>query len=66
VPLIGRTDENCIQVMAASGSGASSLGRALAETIAQPHHDADDYLWLPTVPTYRTLREVADFCAALG
>jgi adenylate kinase family enzyme len=49
-----------IHVMGASGSGATSLGRALAGALALPHHDADDYLWLPTVPPYRTLREVAE------
>jgi adenylate kinase family enzyme len=43
--------------MGASGSGATSLGRALAAALALPHHDADDCLWLPTVPPYRTLRE---------
>lgn len=50
----------CIHVTGASGSGATSLGRALAGALALPHHDADDYLWLPTVPPYRTLREVAE------
>jgi len=50
----------CIHVMGASGSGATSLGRALAGALALPHHDADDYLWLPTVPPYRTLREAAE------
>jgi adenylate kinase family enzyme len=39
----------CIHVMGASGSGATSLGRALAGALELPHHDADDYLWLPTV-----------------
>ena len=46
--------------MGASGSGATSLGRALAEALALPHHDADDYLWMPTVPPYRTLRDAAE------
>jgi adenylate kinase family enzyme len=50
----------CIHLMGASGSGATSLGRALAGALALPHHDADDYLWLPTVPPYRTLREAAE------
>ena len=52
--------KRCIHVIGASGSGATSLGRALAEALALPHHDADDYLWLPTVPPYRTLREAAE------
>ena len=46
--------------MGASGSGATSLGRALAGALALPHHDADDYLWLPTVPPYSTLREATE------
>jgi len=50
----------CIHVVGASGSGATSLGRALAGALALPHHDADDYLWLPTVPPYRTLRDAAE------
>jgi adenylate kinase family enzyme len=47
-------------VFGASGSGATSLGRALADALALPHHDADDYLWLPTVPPYRNQRDVTE------
>src|SRR5438874_2644190 len=50
----------CIHVVGASGSGATSLGRALAVALALPHHDADDYLWLPTVPPYRALRDAVE------
>jgi adenylate kinase family enzyme len=46
--------------MGASGAGVSSLGRALAEYLALPHHDTDDYYWRPTAPPYRRKREVAD------
>jgi adenylate kinase family enzyme len=49
-----------IHVTGASGSGATSLGRALADALALPHHDVDDYFWLPTVPPYRTQRDVAE------
>ena len=49
-----------IHVVGASGSGATSLGRALAEALALPHHDTDDYLWKPTTPPYRELRDVAE------
>ena len=49
-----------IHVTGASGSGATSLGRALADALALPHHDADDYLWLPTVPPYRNQRDVTE------
>lgn len=49
-----------IHIMGASGSGVTTLGRALAAHLALPHHDSDDYFWLPTVPPYQTQRAVAD------
>jgi adenylate kinase family enzyme len=44
-----------IHITGASGLGVTSLGRALADALALPHHDTDDYLWLPTTPLYREL-----------
>ena len=38
--------------MGASGSGTTTLGRALADHWSVPHADADDYFWVPTVPPY--------------
>lgn len=49
-----------IHLMGASGSGVTTLGRALADRLALPHHDTDDYFWLPTVPPYQTTRPAAD------
>ncbi|MBW7964285.1 hypothetical protein [Bradyrhizobium sp. BR 10261] len=49
-----------IHLMGASGSGVTTLGRALAGRLALPHHDSDDYFWLPTVPPYRTTRPATD------
>jgi adenylate kinase family enzyme len=49
-----------IHMTGASGSGVTSLGRALGTALALPHHDTDDYLWLPTTPPYRELRPKAD------
>jgi adenylate kinase family enzyme/GNAT superfamily N-acetyltransferase len=49
-----------IHILGASGSGTTALGRAVAGMLAIPHHDTDDYFWLPTVPPYRTKRAVAD------
>jgi len=49
-----------IHVMGASGAGVTSLGRALADTLAIPHHDTDDYYWRPTTPPYREKRDIAD------
>jgi hypothetical protein len=39
-----------IHVTGASGSGVTSLGRALAEPLALPQHDTHDYLWKPATP----------------
>jgi hypothetical protein len=38
-------------------SGVTSLGLALANSLAMPHHDTDDYFWRPTIPPYREMRE---------
>ena len=46
--------------MGASGAGVTTLGRTLADTLAIPHHDTDDYYWHPTAPPYREKRSVAD------
>jgi adenylate kinase family enzyme len=49
-----------IHVMGGSGSGVTTLGRALADALALPHHDSDDYFWMPTTPPYRQQREVSE------
>src|ERR1700721_3589303 len=49
-----------IHVIGASGSGVTTLGRALADALALPPHDTADYFWRPTVPPYRELRPVPD------
>jgi hypothetical protein len=38
--------------MGASGSGTTTLGRALAGYWSVPHADTDDYFWLPSTPPY--------------
>lgn len=49
-----------IHITGASGAGVTSLGRTLAEALAIPHHDTDDYFWQPTSPPYQEKREIAD------
>ena len=46
-----------IHILGASGSGTTTLGRALAERLQCPHFDTDDYFWLPTDPPYTQQRE---------
>ncbi len=41
-----------VHVMGASGSGTTTLARALASHWSVPHADADDYSWVPTEPPY--------------
>jgi adenylate kinase family enzyme len=49
-----------LHITGASGAGVTTLGRALADALAIPHHDTDDYFWLPTHPPYRDKRAIAD------
>jgi adenylate kinase family enzyme len=46
-----------IHILGASGSGTTTLGRALAERLQCLHCDTDDYFWLPTDPPYTQRRE---------
>jgi adenylate kinase family enzyme len=41
-----------VHVMGASGSGTTTLARALANHWSVPHADADDYFWVPSDPPY--------------
>lgn len=49
-----------LNVMGASGSGATTLGRALASAWSVPHADSDDYYWMPTEPAFTTPRAVPE------
>ena len=46
-----------IHILGASGSGTTTLGRALAERLQNPHFDPDDHVWLQTDPPYTPQRE---------
>lgn len=54
-----------LHVTGASGSGTTTLARAVADAWAVPHADADDYFWLPTDPPYVTKRPAADRVALM-
>lgn len=49
-----------IHVMGASGSGTTSLGRALSEKLDIAHLDTDDFFWLPTDPPFTTPRDAGE------
>jgi adenylate kinase family enzyme len=48
-----------ILITGASGSGTTTLGRTLADTLTLPFFDIDDYYWMPTEPPYRQKRTAA-------
>jgi adenylate kinase family enzyme len=55
-----------IHLTGASGSGTTTLGRALAERLGVPHFDTDGYFWLPTEPLFQEQREVLERIAMLS
>ena len=47
-----------VHIFGASGSGTTSLARALSAAHGHRHLDTDDFYWLPTDPPYRQVRPV--------
>lgn len=47
-----------IHILGASGSGTTTLGRALAKRLQYAHFDTDHYFWLPTDPPFTEKREM--------
>src|SRR5262245_46841271 len=41
-----------LHILGASGSGTTTLGRALAARLQCAHFETDDYVWLPTDPPF--------------
>ena len=54
-----------LHVIGASGSGTTTLARALADFWSVPHADADDYFWEPSDPPYVVRRPEADRLALM-
>lgn len=48
-----------IHIFGASGSGVSTLGRAVESVLGYRQLDTDDYFWQPTDPPYTVKRETA-------
>lgn len=51
--------KHVIHIYGASGSGTSTLGRAISDTWNFSFLDVDDYFWLPTDPRYTVKREIS-------
>jgi len=49
-----------IHIFGASGSGTTTLGRAIAEKTGYTFLDSDDYIWTPTDPPFTALRTHAE------
>lgn len=49
-----------IHVFGASGSGTTTLGRALSVELGYRHIDTDDYFWLASDPPFQHIREVKE------
>jgi adenylate kinase family enzyme len=54
-----------IYITGASGSGTTTLGRALAAEFGWQHFDTDDYFWLPTDPPFQARRPGPEMRALL-
>ena len=52
--------KHIIHIFGASGSGTTTLGRALAANMGLVHMDTDDYFWLPTDPKFTAKRPIAE------
>lgn len=49
-----------VHIFGASGSGTSTLGRALAAELTVPFFDADDYYWAPAEMPYTVKRSITE------
>ena len=48
-----------VHIVGASGSGTTTLARALAPELGATALDSDDYFWLPTQPPFTDRRDRA-------
>ncbi|QWU15318.1 Adenylate kinase [Paenibacillus sophorae] len=51
---------NKIHILGASGSGTSTLAKALSEKLGYKHFDTDDYYWIPTDEPFTKVRQIQD------
>lgn len=57
--------KHIIHIYGASGSGTSTLGRALSDAMGLVLMDSDDYFWLPTDPPFTTKRPIDERLALM-
>ncbi|WP_116133484.1 hypothetical protein [Tropicimonas sp. IMCC34043] len=49
-----------IHIFGASGTGTTTVGRALANALATQHFETDDFYWMPTDPPFRVKRPIPE------
>lgn len=49
-----------IHIYGASGSGTTTLGKALSSKLGCHHFDTDNYYWIPTDPPFQEKRELQE------
>lgn len=54
-----------IHIYGASGSGTTTLGKAIALQYGYTHMDTDDYFWQPTNPPFIAKRELSERIALM-
>lgn len=54
-----------IHILGASGSGTTTLAKALSSKLGYAHFDSDHYFWLPTKPPFTTKRPLNERIALL-
>lgn len=60
-PFSDHFQETCMRILitGASGSGTTTLGRALTHALEWAFFDADDYYWIPSHPPFQHKRDSA-------
>lgn len=57
--------KHVIHIFGASGSGTTTLARALHDALGLAHLDTDDYFWLPTDPPFTHKRPIPERLAMM-
>lgn len=60
------TAKPIIHLFGASGSGTTTLGRAISEALGYVHMDTDDYYWLPSDPAFTRKRSIPERLAMMN
>ena len=58
--------KNRIHIFGATGSGTSSIGKAVCAQIGYKHFDSDNYLWLPTEEPFTVTRSPEEYISLMG